>query len=352
MFINKYFYVNIIIGDNMLKDFEIKYNTTLCIFIILLIIITFCILTGTFESSSKKLFKQDVKTITAEVKNICKDHLLSGLIHTSYYTVKDGILNIDSEFKVESKLNGRIVANNKCDISYVIYDDKYMVKSEVSLSRVSRKNINQCLLDSNKLEIGSSISCGKEEFYIIGYDDTNITLFSKYNIDVKNNKQDPTDIKETSINAVAFDETNNRININNSYCTDKMYGCNIYSKSDSEITNGAFNGIVSEDSTIKYYVDNYAVMLNLGDNLIDAGLMKKSKLEELGCFKEFSVCDNTYKWLSDSTYWLETPYEGSNSIVYRILNKGLLKGSYAKYNNSTGVRPVIVIKKEAVKNIK
>lgn len=336
----------------MLNDSEVKHNITLFIFIILLITITFCILTGTFESKDKKTFKEDVKTITDEVIDICKDNLLNGLIHTSNYIVKDGTLDIDKEFKVKSKLDGKIVASNKCNISYVIYDDKYMSTSEITLSKANDKKINECMLDSDKLEIGAGITCGKEEFYVIDFDDTSITLFSKYNINVKENKQDSKDVGDVSINAVSFDETNNRINANNSYCTDKIYGCNIYSKTDKEITNGAFNGIVSEDSTIKYYVDSYAVMLNLGDNLLEASLMKKSKLEELGCFKDSSTCDSKYSWLYDSTYWLETPFEGSNSIVYRMLYKGILKSSYASYNHYTGVRPVIVVNKEVVKNIK
>lgn len=336
----------------MKTEVFIKQNVISIIIFFIFVIIVLCSFTGIFETKSKKSFKSDTKKLINLVTENCESERLNGLPHTSNYSIKQGELTPKLELDIDKNLNGNISINTECKITLIVYNDNYVIKKDFnSSSYISKKNQkNQCILQDKKLEIGSTVRCGKDDFNIINYTDTTITLFSKYNIDIKSNKQDPNDNTINSINAVSFDKINNRINANNTYCQKTQYGCNIYEKKDGVFSNGIFIGTITEDSTIKSYVDSYSIMLNLQDDLLSAGLISKKELIDLGCSDITNNCNQSkYNWLYNSTYWTSTYFEGSPSIVYRVTTEGVIGTGYANYDNFTGIRPAITIGIDSLK---
>ena len=321
------------------------------VFILSAVIIGLILFTDVFSSSEKKNFKDDINNLISTIKTTCEDQLLNGLAHTSNYTVKNSKITPNIDIAFNSSISGEISVNTKCETTLILKNDKYKAMKNIDSNLKINTDIidKKCTLIDDDIKIGSEVLCNKEHFYIIDFNDNEVTLFSKYNINISGNKQDSEDTGINSINAVSFDEVNNRINPNNSYCQRTYYGCNVYSKVDGTFTNGELSGTINEDSTIKYYVDRYAIMLDLGNNLISSNLITKEKLNDLGCSSIDNTCINSnYKWLYDSTYWTSSYFDGSPSIVWRIQNNGYFGSAYANYSNFTGVRPVITITRSSI----
>lgn len=303
--------------------------------------------TDIFTSKNKKEYKKEVLEIVDFVKSKCENDYLTGLPHKSAYIVKDGELE---GYKSSTKISGTISVDTKCKLTFSLSNGKLKaIKDPVSSLKVEKAEYKICKLTDKKLEIGSSIICNEQEFNVIEIKEKELVLLSKYNIDLSLNKQDNNDILNPSKNAVAFDKVNNRVNPNNTYCQRTQYGCNIYAKIDNEFINGVISGTIKEDSSIKAYVDSYALMLDLGDKLLSSSLITIEQLEQLGCSVSNNDCIMSGReWLYNTTYWTSSYFDGSPSIVYRVLSGGFLGSSYANYDNNTGLRPVITIARDNI----
>ena len=314
---------------------------TLFIFLISLVCIFLFLLDRSKEDKEKKEFRREIKEILKDVKNNCEKEILDGRAHTSLYVIENGKVDlIGKEYKVIK--SGMISVNSKCELTHRFYTNKYMsYKNNDSFLILDEKKYNKCMFDG-KIEIGNIITCGQEEFYIVDISSSTISVLSKYNIDPLSNTQDSKDT-----HAIAFDYINNRkVNLN-SYCLSSLYGCNIYEKVDGVFKNGEFEGTIKEDSTIKPYVDSYALKLNLGENLLSASLITIDILEKLGCQTNENTCLNSkYSFIYDTSYWTKSIFNGSPSIVWHVLNDGVFSGCYANYDNFSGIRPYLVLKKD------
>lgn len=240
--------------------------------------------------------------------------------------------------------------------------DSYNVVDN-SLKNATQSNTATCKVTSGSVDkIGSEISCGTEQFYVIESDKDTVTLFSKYNL--KGYKQDSTDLGYPSSNPSAFDFKGYRSTEKNSYCTSySTGGCNAYGPVEGEFVNGELTGTVTEDSAIKQQrVNGYRTILNLGDNLKSIGLVTKEQLVSLGCTGSSPVYDCTssgYDWIYSTSYWTSTPAEGDTTNVYVVRggdtnngNKGSLNFFSAAWNSDEfGVRPVITISKDAIVSV-
>lgn len=108
-----------------------------------------------------------------------------------------------------------------------------------------------------------------------------------------------------SKNSIAFDSDTNRNNDNNTYCNriiprfQKYMGCNIYEASAGNVTNGSITGTVTNDSTIKLYVNQYVAPLALDSNLLEGRLITKDELINLGCSESELACPiEQYPWIT------------------------------------------------------
>lgn len=232
-----------------------------------------------------------------------------------------------------------------------------------SLKNLTEGNTTTCKVTSGSInKIGSEVSCGTEQFYVIESNKDTVTLFSKYNL--KGYKQDSTDLGYPSSNSTAFDFKGYRSTEKNSYCTSySTGGCNAYGPVGGEFVNGELKGTVTEESAIKQqHVNGYSSTLNLGDNLKSIGLITKEQLISLGCTGSSPVyeCTNSgYDWIYSTSYWTSSPAEGDTTNVYVVRggdtnngNKGSLNFFSAAWNdNEFGVRPVITISKDAIVSV-
>lgn len=325
----------------------------LIITLFILLVISLCgilfLIDRSKEDDEKKTFRTELKEIVKDVKDNCENEIKDGKIHTSIYEIKDNKMELLNKEYVSTK-EGSVVANAKCEVTIGVYSENYMgyKNEDDTFYLVEDKVYTTCVLKDDELEIGSTIKCDKESFNVVKIDEDTISMLSVYNINPETNKQDDEDNY-----SIAFDYINNRRVSLNTYCSSSLYGCNIYEKYDGVFKNGDLEGTIVEDSTIKPYVDSYALKLNLGDNLVEASLITTDVLEELGCsMKDNSCKDTKYPFILRTSFWTKSIFGGSPSIVWHVLSDGVFSGCYANYDNFSGVRPYITIKKEAIETSK
>ena len=251
----------------------------------------------------------------------------------------------------------------------------------------SEHTINVSLVtcqENNSCKFGDIVRLSDDSLWIIINTDyetsSKAVLFSAYNL--KNSdgifeattgrttanttgewSQDPTDKNQTAISSIAFDNDDNRY-LSGSYC-DSWYGCNAYASKDSATLSERVPG----DSLAKKYVDAYHNQLKNKGVLNSTSSMRLLKLDEVcsiikGYNPTLTSCsittwdafdfmfeEDTYipEWLTWNTYWLMTPYSGSNDETWTIKNiyeKGYIGYDYCSYAyNNQGLRPVIEVDK-------
>lgn len=330
----------------------IKRSMSSIILFFIFVIVCLALFTDIFDSKAKKEFRSNVEDIIRITTEKCKNNYIEGKSHISLYVLDDKDPTGGLPIKNDNKLRGKISVDNECKLILGIHNKNYKAVTNqnfiIDYKKVSFST--KCKLDDKKLEIGSKVRCNEQYFNVIDINDDDITLLSSYNIDTTTNKQDIKDTGNPSINAIPFDNINNRTSSNNTYCQRTQYGCNIYEKLDDELVNGVITGTVNEDSNIKILVDKYAIMLDLDNNIKFQGLITKTQLEKLGCIGENNDCKLSNKpWLYNTTYWTSSYYTGSPSLVWRIVSGGFLGTGYANYDNNTGLRPIITIPKNYIK---
>ena len=320
-----------------LKKDIFRLTLGLFIFLIVIIFLLINILHISSETSEEKEFKKEVKALIKDVRLNCNDMKIKGMYHIQTYKLDRGYIN-GMENTYPSIERGSVSVNDKCDISLLVFSENYMAyKHTSSILFVDKTNYNECKIDG-ELEIGKTMKCLSQEFYVIDYDDKNITLLSMYTIDPKYNVQD----KNNSIK-VHFDKENNRNSSNNTYCDNPLYGCNVYDYKDGIFSNGKVTGTVKEESSIKYYVDSYGYKMNL-KGFKSVSLISIDDLKKIGCDLDKKTCTNTtYDFLYSTGYWTGSYYSGSSSLVYQVLSDGTISTNYALYDNYLGIRPVFRI---------
>ena len=207
------------------------------------------------------------------------------------------------------------------------------------------------VLSGDGTKAGDELRIGKEHFYVISNDGTNITLLAKYNLEVGKRYT-----KESGSWALA--DIENPSGLQNDKALGWVSGGTEYyavlpfSSTDYWYNNGlkseygtSYPAYVYDDNaSIKTYVDNYAEYLEeLGLTIEEARLIKQEELVGLGCDVGNRTCTTSqYDWVYATSYWSGSAYD--NSRVWVVYSDGNFGGSNS-YNFATfnGVRPVIVI---------
>ena len=206
------------------------------------------------------------------------------------------------------------------------------------------------VLSGDGTKAGDELRIGKEHFYVISNDGTNITLLAKYNLEVGKRYT-----KESGSWALA--DIENPSGLQNDKALGWVSGGTEYyavipfSSTDYWYNNGlkseygtSYPAYVYDDNaSIKTYVDNYAEYLEeLGLTIEEARLIKQEELVGLGCDVGNRTCTTSqYDWVYATSYWSGSAFDFSG--VWRVSSDGRFAGCGYDYDSICGVRPVIVI---------
>lgn len=236
---------------------------------------------------------------------------------------------------------------------------------------------NVCSIVTGSLNtIGSEIDCGGEYFYVISNTANDVTVLSKYNIEVTTtNPKQSTSAGTTYFADVyfykkeAYYDINNKVvylnypkyydspqeqcfsqdvsldvNICLAYWDYELYWPDIgYYDSDDYV--------YSSNSNLYKYIKAYQEFLKSKGkyiNIKEAGVMSKSQYNLL---KDYSFIDDTNYWLGTATLYWDTSqdeYIGryERNLVYRNNKSNKLGAIFCGLGNS-GIRPVITISKDS-----
>ena len=161
--------------------------------------------------------------------------------------------------------------------------------------------------------VGSEVCIGEECFYVISSTDDTVTMLAAGNI--------------------RFEESPP---LQDFYTTSHT----VFSSNTQKGTNYSdYNG-----SLVEKYVNKYVSYLTEKSLiLMEARLITKDELIELGCVEEETSCLGTPDWVLSTDYWTGSSFDNNN--VYALDHSG--EFAYAPYDMTSyfGVRPVIVISK-------
>lgn len=199
--------------------------------------------------------------------------------------------------------------------------------------------LNVKLIQNEEKLMGKEYCFGNECFNIIGYDRTNYTLLSKYNLLVGKQK-----INETNYADIPT--------------TEEGYGLQssrALGDKGNPIVGTIAYGQTSEysTSTVKPHVDNYVNYLNETFSLGATGrLISLEELTKIGCaVGQQGGCsaayNENYEWLLRTTFW--TGEKDGNNKVYLVGGDGFLGSSTGITNEILrGIRPVIIVPADKV----
>ncbi len=196
------------------------------------------------------------------------------------------------------------------------------------------------LISGTLEDLGSEVSIGTEEFYVLGNQNNNVVLISKYNLRVGFYHAG-----EVYIGAVP-----EPVGIQGS---DALGWYHDYIEGDYIIGVTGFSSYsVPEDERSKYegsivegYVNDYKTYLEaLGVHPIESRLINQDELERAGCSISTKTCANEqYKWIYNTAFWTQIP--SSTSKIYCVSTDAKIKEVSYSSNMGYGVRPVIVLPK-------
>ena len=194
-------------------------------------------------------------------------------------------------------------------------------------------------------EIGTVVTIGDQEFYVVKNEGNNVHLLSMYNLYV-NGKYD-----EASSNLILYgdDATGMQSPIMRGVVSDGVENRNGVVAFSSDLQKGT-NYSSYEGSIVEGYVNNYKTLLetNFEIPIIGTRLMTQEELNNTEIFACYRYnCSSMYRWINSTSYWTQTPYGSSNLIA---VNNATNYNGETSYNieHAYGVRPVIVISKDFI----
>ena len=181
-------------------------------------------------------------------------------------------------------------------------------------------------------DVGSVVTVGNEQFYVIGTEGDNVKLLSMYNLHVGNSADENFNVTPL-VSPTGLQSSDAKGMVSGIY---PFIGTTPFSN-----TGASYAG-----SLVEGYVNNYKTLLesNYGLNVVEARLITFDEVTDdtFGCL-DYDYCPDKYSWIYSTSYWLDS-YEGEN-LVYTMNSNGYLSGSGYSGDFYFGVRPVIVISK-------
>ena len=203
---------------------------------------------------------------------------------------------------------------------------------------VRDNGITEIVADGYLSDIGTIVTIGTENFYVIGSDGDNIKLLSMYNLYV-GATYDGTNLTYYGNEATGMQDPR-MLGYDGQY---PFYGVTPFS---TDSYHGS--SVVSyEGSIVEDYVNNYKSLLesNFGANIVEARLITLNELTDsttLMCDKTNETCSTSpYSWLYSTYYRTETT--ATTKTKYVVGYGGDFGWGSYDGGTSVGVRPVIVI---------
>ena len=274
------------------------------------------------------------------------NNLVDGVDYSSYYSITRSGFDIDANTEVDAlkTVNGSITitllqpALEDISVTFTLTLNANAKERTEEAEPISKYTIVSGNLDT----VGSIVSIGDEEFYVIGQEDeTHVKLLAKYNLGVGNGFEVPTNkqeeiamgyksgAREPYPGIVVFSDTN--------------YWYNAETKSIDAKYGTKYSAYVYDDNSfIKPYVDNYVSYLRkLGGN-VTGRLISTDELSALKC--SGLSCESAPKWVYSTSYWTGSASNSTN--IWNVHSNGYYGNNY-KYNDghAWGIRPVIILKK-------
>ena len=199
-------------------------------------------------------------------------------------------------------------------------------------------------------EIGTIVTIGTEQFYTIGTEGENVKLLSMYNLYVGGYYDTQTWTPYGDEATGMQDST--MLGVHGNMSLSK--GTTPFSSATQKGTNySSYNG-----SIVEGYVNNYKTLLEskYNINIVEARLITINELKDPNTFAcefddtEDPNCINSpYPWIYATTTWTGTAY--SEKYIWELDSFGdIIKYEYDYGGFWIGVRPVIVVPKNAIPN--
>lgn len=255
--------------------------------------------------------------------------------YVKYNLVKDDssdnikILSSNTSFRTEEGKISRMLGKGSIEAGDVYHYKLYLWVSDSADNGVmgttfkvrlrigaAQKTPKLCnVTDGDGENIGDEITCGKEVFYVVASDESSVTMFSKYNIDLEKIVQKQ-DAEGTFFSSTAY-----------------------WNDFTSEYPTYVYNA----SSNIYTYLSAYnKYLVDLGMTTASVSLMSYEQAIELGCDNEVLSCQKAPTFVYNTTYWLGSAGD-SDSNVYYVSNAGNL--SLGLMSTSIGVRPLVTMSK-------
>ena len=203
-----------------------------------------------------------------------------------------------------------------------------------SIVKDNGKVIVKPIADGSLDTVGTIVTIGDQQFYIIGTEGDNVKLLSMYNLYVGNSVnsswqvtplEDPTGRQSELARGAGGNSKN-------------YYGTTKFSDTSSEY----------EGSLIEEYVNSYKNILesDYGLDIVEARLITKDELTDSETFAcvEKGKCSTKYPWIYLTSFWTGTKMGVDN--LWRVNCLGYFNNYHFSFEDYNGVRPVIVISRD------
>ena len=305
-----------------------------------------------------KTFKSKVVVISTLNKSIIKNIVL----HANGGTVSSDSIDVYEGYKY-----GNLPKPTKeGDETFIGWFTEETYENMVTNNSIVEGNVTDLyarwdkysIVDGSIYTIGSVIKIAKEEFYVLGQEDsTHVKLLSKWNLNVGNNPVGTADNLQnssargyrgsgTAYATVPFSSSNywfipqpmgelGAIAISPEYT---------YYAYTNEKVDGTYKASIAE------YVENYVDYLNSQGVSVTGKLINFSDLVDLGFYcSEYSGChyypdvtEPSLNWIFQTSYWIGRANE--DDFVLGIIDGGETQGYSYGTSNKYGVRPVILLR--------
>lgn len=182
--------------------------------------------------------------------------------------------------------------------------------------------------------VGDEVCIKEECFYVISSDTDTVTMLAKYNLYVGN-------IVESNGTSPLPNPTGIQDERAKGYHKGiyPYVGTVIFSESDKNY----------DGSIVEGYVNSYnSYLITQGAVPIEARLITKDELINLGCDETKGKCTEAPEWISSSSYWTQTIKEPSQWGVYIVYDEENFGTDDYDLEEYFGVRPVIVLSRNII----
>ena len=242
-------------------------------------------------------------------------------------------LKVRVEYKTDITEFDLPITEQSLSLGFVV---NYVQAEESIVKSIANNGIKIEPVTYKTLKIGTVVTIGSEQFYVIGFEEDNVKLLAKYNLYVGGEYNYNSGIW-TAYGEEASEMQNENMKKDNNGI---VHGSTMFSSDEQK---GEYYSSYS-GSIVEGYVNNYKDLLEskYGVNIVEARLITYEELisEDIGCTESNNKCDKAFTFVWNRTYWIGSS-DTFESVMYVNTSYRIGSKNYDDYYQ--GVRPVIVI---------